>query len=34
MAANFLGDVPRNMSSEDFANAIKAVGYHITEAAK
>ena len=34
MAANFLADVSRNMRSEELAKTLKAVGYHITEAAK
>ncbi len=34
MAANFLADASRNTSSEELANALKAVGYHITEVAK
>ena len=34
MAADFLSDGSRNMSSDELANKLKAVGYHITEAAK
>ena len=34
MAANFLSDGSRNMSSDELANKLKAVGHHITEAAK
>ena len=33
-AANFSAGVSRNSSSAEIANTLKAVGYHITEAAK
>lgn len=34
VAANFSAGVSRNISSTELANTLKAVGYHITEAAK
>ena len=34
VAANFTAGVSRNVSSTELANTLKAVGYHITEAAK
>jgi hypothetical protein len=34
MAANFLADGSRNMSYDELANTLEAVGYHISEAAK
>ena len=34
VAANFTAGVSRNISSAELANTLKAVGYHITEAAK
>ena len=34
VAANFSTGVSRNICSTELANTLKAVGYHITEAAK
>ena len=34
MAANFLADGSSNMSYDELANTLEAVGYHISEAAK